>query len=67
MKRRSSAALLVVSLLVWGGCVDTAEPTGPVPGPPPDDGGELRSPPAVSTDDGTGSTSAARRSFRPSN
>jgi hypothetical protein len=39
--RKRSYLLIFVSLLLWGGCIDTAEPTGPVPAPPPDDGGEL--------------------------
>jgi hypothetical protein len=48
--RKRSYLLIFVSLLVWGGCIDTAEPTGPVPAPPPDDGGELAPIPSVSQD-----------------
>jgi hypothetical protein len=39
--RQRARVLIFVSLLAWAGCIDTAEPTGPVPAPNPDDGGEL--------------------------
>ena len=42
--RHRALLLVFASLLAWAGCIDTAEPTGPVPGPPPDDGGELTAP-----------------------
>ena len=44
---RARGVLIPVTLLMLG-CVDTAEPTGPAP-PPPGDEGELTS--AVVTDD----------------
>jgi hypothetical protein len=47
--RRWSGVLIVLSILLPG-CVDTAEPTGPVPTPPGDEGGELTS--AVTTEAG---------------
>lgn len=34
---------LFIFFLVGAGCVDYQEPTGPVPQPPPDDGGDLTS------------------------
>ena len=40
---RRMIGLLFLFFFAGAGCVDTAEPTGPVPQPPPDDGGDLTS------------------------
>jgi hypothetical protein len=58
--RKRSNLLIFASLLVFFGCVDTAEPTGPVPTPPEDGGGEL-APPTVSDDGDTQASAAQRR------
>ena len=66
MKTRSSAALIFASLLVlWGGCVDTVQPTEPVPGPTDDSGGEITAPAAVDADAEDMSLTATRRALRP--
>ena len=60
MKRRSSALVIFASLLaLWGGCVDYAEPTTPIPVPEPDPG-DLTSVPSVSADT-DGSTTVVKR------
>jgi hypothetical protein len=56
--RARTRLLIFVSLLAWSGCIDTAEPTGPVPAPPPDDGGELAPLPGVSEEGREARTSA---------
>jgi hypothetical protein len=48
MRKRSPLLIFPALLVLWGGCVDTAEPTGPVPAPPEDGGGEIVAPSASS-------------------
>ena len=60
--RKRAILLTFASLLTLFGCVDYAEPTGPVDLPPPEDGGGEFTPAAVSTDGGapTGQRRAGR-------
>jgi len=59
MRKRSSLLIFASLLVLWGGCVDTTEPTGPVPDPPEDGGGELTA--AVSNDSGAPTSASQRR------
>jgi hypothetical protein len=52
MRTRSPLLIFPALLVLWGGCVDHAEPTGPVP-TPPDDGGEITAPAVTPSDDAT--------------
>jgi hypothetical protein len=63
--RRRTGLLIFISLLAWGGCIDTFEPEGPVEAPPPDDGGELAPLPDADREAREGRTSGLAR--RPSN
>jgi len=47
MRKRSLGSFLPILsalLVLLGGCIDTAEPEGPVPAPPEDGGGEVTAP-----------------------
>jgi hypothetical protein len=59
MRNRSPLLIFPALLVLWGGCVDYAEPTGPVPTPPPEDGGEITAPVAGTSADDL--SDAARR------
>jgi hypothetical protein len=59
MRKRSPLLIFPALLVLWGGCVDTAEPTGPVPAPPEDGGGEITAPAAGTSADDL--SDAARR------
>lgn len=60
---RWSTVLMLFSLVLVLGCVDTAEPTGPAPTPPEDDGGEL-TPGAVTVAGTAQAAESARASAR---
>jgi hypothetical protein len=62
--RKRTRLLIFTALLAWAGCIDTFEPEGPAPGPPPDDGGELAPLPDFSGEARDGRTSVSPR--RPS-
>jgi hypothetical protein len=61
MKKRASL-LAVIALVGVLGCLDTAEPTGPIPDPAPEDPGELA--PSEGQALGTSTSATSRRDRR---
>ena len=59
MRHRSSRMIFASLLILFGGCVDTAEPTGPVPKPPPEEEGEELSPLPVEREEARSSRAGA--------
>jgi hypothetical protein len=51
MRKRSPLLIFPALLVMWGGCVDTVEPTGPGPTPPDDGGGEITAPTVTPSED----------------
>jgi hypothetical protein len=60
MRRRSPWLIFPSLLVLWGGCVDHKEPTGPEP-TPPDDGGEITAPAATPSEDASSSARVRNR------